>query len=103
MRRTSPPRSVTVPLILLAIPSICAGWVIGPVLFGGYFGDAIVVAPEHDVLAKMAQGIPRRHRHDAARAHDAAVLAALAGIATAWYLYLMRPDLPRGIASEVRR
>src|SRR4029079_268329 len=42
------PAVVTVPLILLAIPSICAGWVVGPVLFGGYFGNAIAVAPAHD-------------------------------------------------------
>ena len=37
---------VTVPLILLAIPSVFAGWVyIEPMLFGGYFGDSIVVGP----------------------------------------------------------
>ena len=42
------PAVVTIPLIALAIPSIAAGWVIGPVLFGGYFGNAIVVAPAHD-------------------------------------------------------
>src|SRR5204863_8147122 len=30
------PAVVTVPLVLLAIPSICAGWVIGSVLYGGY-------------------------------------------------------------------
>src|SRR5918992_5066629 len=49
------PAVVTLPLIALAIPSIAAGWVIGPVLFGGYFGNAIVVAPEHDVLGEMAR------------------------------------------------
>ena len=42
----SPP-VVTIPLIALAIPSIAAGWVIGWVLYGGYFGSAIVVAPGH--------------------------------------------------------
>jgi NADH-quinone oxidoreductase subunit L len=47
------PWVVTLPLIVLAIPTICAGWVIGPMLFGGYFGDAIVVAPEHDVLDEL--------------------------------------------------
>src|SRR5688572_26438713 len=44
------PWVVTVPLIALAIPSIAAGWMIGPVLFGGYFGNSIVIAPEHDVI-----------------------------------------------------
>src|SRR5205814_397480 len=32
------PAVVTVPLVLLAVPSICAGWLIGPVLYGDYFG-----------------------------------------------------------------
>ena len=40
------PWVVTVPLVLLAIPSLVIGWLtIGPVLFGDYFGDAIVVLP----------------------------------------------------------
>ena len=32
------PWVVTLPLIVLAIPSIGAGWLIGPILFGNYFG-----------------------------------------------------------------
>src|SRR5215510_13628397 len=32
------PLVVTVPLLLLAIPSVVSGWVIGEVVFGGYFG-----------------------------------------------------------------
>ena len=39
------PGVVTVPLILLAIPSICAGLADRAVVFGGYFGDSIVIAP----------------------------------------------------------
>src|SRR5256886_2883738 len=31
----------TVPLILLAVPSVVSGWVIGDVLFGGYFGGSV--------------------------------------------------------------
>src|SRR6266851_5175419 len=48
------PAVVTVPLVLLAIPSICAGWLIGPVLFGGYFGESISIAPSHPCLREMA-------------------------------------------------
>ena len=40
------PWVVTLPLILLAIPSVAIGWfTIGPLLFGDYWGGAIVVAP----------------------------------------------------------
>ena len=48
------PKVVTVPLILLAIPSVILGaMTIGPMLFGGFFGSAIVVDPKHDVLAEI--------------------------------------------------
>ena len=35
------PAVVTVPLVLLAIPSIGAGWFIGTVVFGDYFLTAL--------------------------------------------------------------
>ena len=45
------PWVVTLPLVLLAIPSVVIGWfTIEPLLFGGYFEDAIRVAENHDVL-----------------------------------------------------
>ena len=94
------PAVVTVPLILLAIPSICAGWLIGPVLFGGYFGDSIAVAPAHDVLEEMAAEF---HGVIALTLHAFGTLPfwlAAGGIATAAYLYLIRPDLPRVIAGR---
>jgi len=89
----SPP-VVTIPLIALAIPSICAGWIIGPVLFGGFFGNAIVVAPEHNVLAEMAHEF---HGVLDMMMHAVTTLPfwfAIAGIATAAYLYLLRPYVP---------
>src|SRR5205823_3590322 len=88
------PWVVTVPLIALAIPSIAAGWVIGTVLFGGYFGKSIFVAPEHDVLARMAEefhGIPAMMAHAVTQLP---FILSIAGIATAVFLYLVRPDLP---------
>ena len=103
--RGSPPHEspavVTLPLIALAIPSICAGWVIGPVLFGGYFGSAIAVAPGHDVLAEIGKDF---HGVAAMILHafgTAPFWFAVAGIATATYLYLLRPDLPAVIKEKV--
>jgi NADH-quinone oxidoreductase subunit L len=96
------PAVVTVPLILLAIPSICAGWVIGPVLFGGYFGDAIVVAPAHDVLALMGKdfhGVAGMMMHGLV---TPPLWLAVAGLVTAWYLYLVRPDLPGAISERFK-
>jgi NADH-quinone oxidoreductase subunit L len=47
------PKVVTVPLILLSIPAIASGWLIGSILYGSWFGDAIFVAPEHGAMAQM--------------------------------------------------
>ena len=94
------PAVVTVPLIALAIPSICVGWLIGPVLFGGYFGSAIAVAPGHDVLAELSKdfhGVVAMILHALG---TAPFWFAVAGIATATYLYLLRPDLPAVIKEK---
>jgi len=83
-----------VPLMILAVPTLCAGWVIGPVLFGGFFGDAIVVAESHDVLAELGRNFRGVF---AMMAHAFATWPfwlAVTGIAGAAYLYLKRTDLP---------
>ncbi|HET7845063.1 MAG TPA: proton-conducting transporter membrane subunit, partial [Xanthomonadales bacterium] len=50
------PLVVTVPLILLAIPSALIGFfTIGPMLFGGFFDGAIYVAERNDVLAEIGR------------------------------------------------
>ncbi len=57
------PLVVTVPLILLAIPSIVIGYLtIGPVLFDGWLADSITVLPQNDVLAELGEHFhgPRR-------------------------------------------
>jgi NADH-quinone oxidoreductase subunit L len=88
------PAVVTLPLILLAIPSVAAGWTIGTVLYGGYFGSAIFIAPEHEGLAEMAKEF---HGVIGMMLHGLTSLPfwfALAGATTAWYLYIAKPELP---------
>jgi len=94
------PAVVTLPLIVLAVPTVAAGWAIGTVLYGNYFGDAIFVAPEHDVIARMGQDY---HGVLGLMTHALATLPfwlSVAGIAAAWYLYIKRPDLPAAIAAR---
>ena len=92
------PWVVTVPLVLLAIPSVVIGWpTVGPVLFGGYFGTAIVVQPGHDVLAVLGHeftGAPGFLLH---AFRSPPVYLAAAGAVAAWYLYLKRPDVPAAL------
>lgn len=103
------PWVVTLPLILLAIPSIAIGFfTAGPLLFGGWFGEAIAVRPENDTLASVAAKLWHDERGWLAAAigfglHFYAAPAfwlALAGFATATYLYLIRPELPARIAER---
>ncbi len=87
------PAVVTMPLVLLAIPSICAGWLIGPVLFGDYFGGSISIAPSHPGLREMAEQF---HGVLPMMAHAVRTIPfwlTVAGIAAAWYLYILRPEL----------
>ena len=97
------PAVVTVPLILLAIPSAAIGWVtVGPVLFGDYFGDAIFVLPAHDVLAEMGRHL--WHGSAALVMHSVQTPVfwlAGGGVLTAWFLYLKRPDIPETMREKV--
>jgi NADH-quinone oxidoreductase subunit L len=86
---------VTVPLILLAIPSAVIGWLtVKDVLFDNYFGDSIVVRSAHDVLGHMGEAF---HGSMALFMHSVQTPVfwlAAAGAFTAWFLYLKRPDIP---------
>ncbi|HEV8518609.1 MAG TPA: NADH-quinone oxidoreductase subunit L, partial [Burkholderiales bacterium] len=96
------PLVVTVPLILLAIPSIAAGWVIGDVVFGDYFGASIHIAGSHPGVAELAEEfrgvIPMI-------VHGLTALPfwlTLAGAVSAWYLYIARPELPALLRRKAR-
>jgi NADH-quinone oxidoreductase subunit L len=88
------PWVVTVPLILLAIPSALIGWfTVGPMLFGKFFEGAIHVAPANNVLEHIGEEF-----HGPA----AFVMSALAappvwlaglGVFTAYLFFLWRPAL----------
>jgi NADH-quinone oxidoreductase subunit L len=88
------PWVVTLPLILLAIPSALIGLLTIGYLMSGWFGGSIVVAEAHDVLAELAkdyQGAGSAILH--APLHAPFWLAA-AGAFSAWYLYIRNPALP---------
>jgi NADH-quinone oxidoreductase subunit L len=88
------PWVVTLPLVLLAIPSVAIGWPdIGPLLFGGYFQGAITVAPGHDVLGRLGEEFHGPAQFVLHGLTGPAVWLAAAGVLAAWYLYLKRPEL----------
>ncbi len=88
------PWVVTVPLVLLAIPSLMIGYVtIDSMLFGDYFGDSIVVHESRDVLAQVGAGFTTAGAFMVHGLITPAFWFAMAGLGTAWFVYMKRPDL----------
>jgi len=95
------PKVVTIPLILLAIPSVVVGAIfIGPMLFGDFFNDSITVAAEHDVLAKLGAGYHGVWGFVVHGIQGPAFWLALCGVITAWALYMKWTHIPGLIQSR---
>jgi len=101
------PWVVTLPLVLLAIPSVIAGaWFFEPVLLHDYFGASLYAHPAHDPVPHLAHGLRTESGFGVLLAftlhafHGPAVYLAFAGIFVAWFLYRRRPDLPGVIAQR---
>jgi len=98
-----PPWVVTVPLIMLAIPSVVIGYIyVSDMAFGDFFGSAITVLPQHDVLGQLAETY---HGPIGMILHSlttAPFWLALAGVVTAWFLYMRRPEIPARIQQKMK-
>ncbi len=95
------PWVVTLPLVLLAVPSVFIGYlVIEPMLFGEFFKEAIFVDTKaHPVLEELAS-----HFHGAFAMATHAVVTpvfwlATAGVVSSWFFYLKQPAIPAAIKS----
>ncbi len=94
------PWVVTVPLVLLAIPSVVIGFLtIGPMLYGDFLTDAITVdATKHPAMAEMAEAF---HGAGAMALHGlqtAPFWLALAGVVIAYVFYVLKPAIPAAFA-----
>ena len=90
---------MTLPLVLLAIPSVVIGYIgIGPMVAGDYFKDVIYVdAAAHPALSQFLE-----HFHGAAAMglhafQTPAFYLGLAGVVLSWFFYMKRPDIPAAI------
>jgi NADH-quinone oxidoreductase subunit L len=93
------PWVVTVPLVLLAIPSVVIGYLtIQPLLFGDFFKDAVFVdAARHGAMKELSEQF---HGAAAMAVHGLQTLPfwlALAGVVVAWWFYLKQPAIPAAI------
>ena len=94
------PKSMLVPLVILAALSIVGGWVSWPEIFGGnsHFINFLstVVAVPHEARMEPLKGASSRlgELHLMLLSEGLVIL----GILFAWYLYVKRTDLPAKIA-----
>jgi NADH-quinone oxidoreductase subunit L len=97
------PWVVTVPLIMLAIPSALIGWfTIEPMLFGGYFDGAIHVLPANDVLGRLGEEFHGSGAFVWSAFKALPVWFAALGVFTAWLFFLKRPALADSAARSFK-
>jgi len=93
------PWVITLPLVLLAIPSVLVGWfTIGPMLYEGWFQAGVRVAKSNDVLHELAEEF---HGPMAMVLHGFLqwpFWIAFAGFAVATYIWLLNP----GVADKAK-
>ena len=92
------PWVVTLPLVLLAIPSLAIGFfTVQPMLFADYFKGVIAVGANHGTMAELAKQF---HGAGAMAVHaltTAPFWLAVSGVAFAYYCYMVSPKLPAAI------
>jgi NADH-quinone oxidoreductase subunit L len=99
---------VTLPLVLLAIPSLVIGYIaLEPMLYGDFFKNVIFVNPEaHPAMEHLAH-----HYHEFM--HSPAGMAihgftslpfflAASGVLLSWFFYMKRPDIPAAIKARCK-
>ncbi len=92
------PWVVTLPLILLAIPSVFIGYfTIEPLLFGHYFNEAIYIAATHTGMTELAEDFQGPAAKVWYALQEPYFWIALSGVVSAWLFYLKRPEIPAAI------
>lgn len=89
------PFVVWLPLVVLAIPSVIAGYFFAPEVFGHFFGRSIYVLPDHAVMAQLSE---EYHGATEMGLHGFTSLPfalAMAGVFVAWLAYVIWPQLAR--------
>ena len=96
------PWVVTLPLVMLAIPSVIIGYIgVDAMLFGDYFKGVIFINTDaHPAMKTIAE-----HFHGAAAlgmhsVQTAPFWLAFSGVALSWFFYMKRPDIPAAIHAK---
>ena len=98
------PWIMTVPLIILAVLSIIGGYVGIPAIIGGanqieHFMEPVFTQPLHAEAGFSSPTTSENHTLELILM-IVSVLVALAGIGSAYYLYMVKPHLPKQLAAK---
>ena len=98
------PWVVTVPLVLLAVPSVVLGYgLIEPMLYGDWLAGAVVVdAAQHPAMARLAETFLGPVGMAIHGLTTLPFVLLVAGTLAAWWCYLVRPDVPARVAQALR-
>ena len=89
------PWVITLPLILLAIPSAIIGFLtIKPMLFGSFFKNVIYVNEAHHAMEELRHEFDGPLKMALHGLMSLPFLLAAAGVALSYYFYLVNPKLP---------
>ena len=98
------PVVVTLPLVLLAIPSVIIGFFsIDTMLFGDFFGSAIVVdETKHGAMAALRELFESPIGMAIHGLQTAPFWLALSGVLAAYYMYMVNPSVPAALARSLK-
>jgi NADH-quinone oxidoreductase subunit L len=95
------PGVVTLPLILLAIPSILIGYfTVGPMLHGEFFKGVIAVNETHTAMEELTRDFPGALKMGLEAFASLPFALALAGVVSAYYCYMVNPKVPAWFYSK---
>ena len=97
------PWVVWLPLVLLAIPSVVIGYfTIGPMLFGDFFKDAIIVHGEHHhAMKELAEEFHGASAMALQALTSLPFILALSGVVVAYVFYMVAPAIPAAIGKAL--
>jgi NADH-quinone oxidoreductase subunit L len=98
------PKEMTIPLIVLAVLSVCGGWMAAPQLMGGvnhfeqFLAPALVTGAEPAAAAVQSSGGGGEILQ---ALFGAPVIAGLLGFLLAWWFYIKSPEAPKKLADSL--
>lgn len=92
------PWVVTVPLVLLAVPSMLIGFfTIKPMLYGGFFDGVIHFGEHHHAMAELGEEFDGPIGMALHGFTSLPFFLAMSGVVVAWFFYMIAPSIPTAI------